>query len=307
MRKANKAIEKYFGNDIPDLEVLIRKTSLALVNSNPLIDFAESLPPNVIEVGGLQLREPQKLEKDVDEFLSAGKKGAVLMSLGTNMRSDRLGEERIEAFIKAFEAFPDYNFLWKFETPDKLSDKLPSNVKIMNWVKQNDILGHPNLKAFMTHSGLLSTHEATWHGVPTISIPFFADQLRNSFKSVKAGVGVKITIKTVTVEEIKKALNEVLGSYASYKKNAMIRSKIFKDRPQKPLDLAVWWCEYILRNPNPSHLQLSEFNFGILNGASFWDIQAIIVIALIILVVGIKKLFKKLFKGKKVDASKKRN
>lgn len=277
---------------------------MAFVNSNPVIDFAESLPPNVIEVGGLQIKEPQPLDKDIDEFLSKGKKGSILMSLGSNVRSDRL-KDRIEMFIQAFSELSDYNFLWKFETPDSLKDKLPSNVMIKKWLKQNDILGHPNVKAFMSHSGLLSTHEATYHGIPVIGIPFFADQHRNLFRSMKAGVAVKIDVRTTNVEKIKSAILEVLNN-PKYKENTVKRSKLFKDRPHKPLETAVWWCEYLLRNPDSSHLKLPEFNLGIL-GSSFWDIQAIILGIILLLFIGIKRLLRKLFGKKKTDLNKKKN
>jgi ribosomal protein L22 len=32
-------------------------------------------------------------------------------------------------------------------------------------------------------------------------------------------------------------------------------SKIFKDRPTKPVDTALWWVEYVLRNEDTSHLK----------------------------------------------------
>lgn len=287
------------------MEELIRTTDLAFVNSNQAIDFAESLPPNVIEVGGLQVKEAQPVDKDIDEFLSNGKKGAILMSLGTNMRSDKLGEENIEKFLKAFAEIPEYNFLWKFETPEHLKDKLPANVMIKSWVKQNDVLGHVNIKAFMTHAGLLSTHEATYHGVPMIGIPFFADQYRNIFRSIKAEVAVKVEIKKASSDLIKAAILEVVNN-PKYLKNSQIRSELFKDRPMKPLDLAVWWCEYLLRNPKPSHLKLAEFNLG-LTGSSFWDMQAIILLVLISIILGIKRLVKKLFSNKTSNKNKKNN
>jgi len=40
-----------------------------------------------------------------------------------------------------------------------------------------------------------------------------------------------------------------------YLKNIKKASKVFKDRPQKPLDIAVWWVEYVLRHQDTSFLR----------------------------------------------------
>lgn len=56
------------------------------------------------------------------------------------MKSEDLGDERITHILKAFANFPDYTFLWKFES-DKLPIELPKNVFIRKWVPQNEVLG----------------------------------------------------------------------------------------------------------------------------------------------------------------------
>lgn len=48
-----------------------------------------------------------------------------------------------------------------------------------------------------------------------------------------------------------------------------IRSKRFRDQPEKPIERAVWWTEYILRNPNPVHLQSPVPKIGFLRSNLF--------------------------------------
>jgi len=268
-----------FGSDLPYAGDLEKRMQIALVNSHPAIEFAESLPPNVIEIGGMQIAKPKPVEKELDEFLLQGKKGSVLMSMGSNFKSEYLEESTIISILEAFRQLLDYNFIWKFENSDKIKD-LPKNVMIRPWLSQNDILAHPNVKAFISHSGMLSTLESTWHGVPIVGIPLFMDQIRNLKKSENAGVAVKVNVQTLTTEKLKAALLEVLEN-PKYRQNMKLRSELFRDQPQKPLDRAVWWCEYVMRNPKVTHLKPIEFNFGLL-GSHFWDIQLISIILIIL-------------------------
>jgi glucuronosyltransferase len=165
-----------FGPNVPPGHELEKQHVLMLVNSHPAVDYAESTTQNIIQVGGMQIKEPKPVPEEIEKFMLKGKKGAVMMTLGTNLRSDQMGEERIKMVVEAFKQVPDYNFLWKFETSEMLPN-LPTNVKIVDWLPQNDILAHPKLKLFITHAGLLSTHETTWHGVPMVklivSLPFY--------------------------------------------------------------------------------------------------------------------------------------
>lgn len=292
MPAINVQLRKQFGANSPSGEDLEKLHSIMLVNSNPAIDYAESLPPNIIQVGGLQIKEPKSLPNDINQFILKGKKGAVVMGLGTNIRSDQIGHKAIHSIIEAFRQIPDYNFIWKFETSEMIKD-LPSNVMVRHWIPQSDILAHPNTKAFITHGGLLSVHESIWYGVPMLVMPMFSDQHRNSFRIVSAGIAHKIDYHTLNTDKFKRGIIEVLHS-PKYRKNIQLKSKRFKDQPEKPIDRAVWWCEYVIRNPKPSHLRQAEFNFGLL-GSHFWDIQMIIILMIIIVIVCFRKIFQFIF------------
>lgn len=115
----------------------------------------------------------------MEKFISEGKNGAVLFSLGTNIKSDQLGAMAQIKILEALEQIPEYNFLWKFES-DTLPVNPSKNVLVRPWLPQNDLLGHPKIKLFITHSGGLSTTEASWYGVPLVAIPFMVDQHRVS-------------------------------------------------------------------------------------------------------------------------------
>lgn len=303
MPAIDKQMKKIFGAKSPSADYLDKLHFLMLVNSNPAIDYAESLPPNIIQIGGAQIQETKTLPHDINQFILKGKKGAVVMGLGTNIRSDQLGAEVINSIIEAFRQVPEYNFIWKFETSEMIKD-LPPNVMIRDWIPQSDILAHKNLKAFITHGGLLSVHEAIWHGVPMLVMPMFSDQHRNSFRIVSAGVAHKVDFHTLTTGKFKKGIIEVLHS-PKYRKNVQLKSKRFRDQPEKPIDRAMWWCEFIMRNPKPNHLRQAEFNFGLL-GSHFWDIQIIIILIIIFAIACLRRIVRLIFCTSKVNVDDKK-
>lgn len=59
---------------------------------------------------------------------------------------------------------------------------LGSNIKIINWAPQNDILGRPGVGVFLTQGGINSLYEAAYHAKPVVTIPLIADQEGNAVK-----------------------------------------------------------------------------------------------------------------------------
>ena len=64
---------------------------------------------------------------------------------------------------------------------------LGSNVKLVDWVPQNDVLGHPAVKAFVTHAGVNSLYEAAYHAKPIVAVPLIADQPSNAAQASTHG------------------------------------------------------------------------------------------------------------------------
>ncbi|KAB0804986.1 hypothetical protein PPYR_01956 [Photinus pyralis] len=245
-------LTKYFPN-APPLQTLIDNVSLVLLNSHFAIEGARPYVPNMIEIGGFHVEKPKPLSADLKKFLDDASEGAIFFSLGTNVKSSHLPKEKLDEIVKCFAKLK-LKVVWKFE---KRSLQLPSNVYADEWLPQTDILAHPNVKAFVTHGGRLSTIEALHYGVPVIGIPFFSDQEYNIADCVNKGYGVRLNYKELTADTLNHALLEVAGN-PTYSRNAKLRSDILHDQPLPPLDIATYWVEYIIRHDGAFHLQCAS-------------------------------------------------
>nr|CAD7604575.1 unnamed protein product [Timema genevievae] len=210
------------------------------------------------------------------------KEGVVYFSLGSNLQSSDMPEYKREAFLKAFSKLKQ-KVLWKFEA-DNLPGQ-PANVKIQKWLPQSDILGHPNIRLFMTHGGLLSTQEAIYNGVPLVGIPIFADQKVNVLKSEESGFAKMVDFQNITEASLDLVLNEVLSN-PTYLNNAKRISKIYLDQPKPPMDLAVYWTEYVIRHKGAPHLRSAALDLNWFQ-LHLLDVAAVLFLILTIVIVGL--------------------
>ncbi|WOG93987.1 hypothetical protein DCAR_0313277 [Daucus carota subsp. sativus] len=94
--------------------------------------------------------------------------------------------------------------------PAELSDATKERGCIVSWVFQEEVLAHPAIGLFLTHSGWNSTLEGLVEGVPMICWPYFVDQQVNSrfVQEVwRVGIDMKDTCDRVTIE---KAVREIM-------------------------------------------------------------------------------------------------
>lgn len=109
--------------------------------------------------------------------------GFVFVSMGSSVQASGMPEALRQIFVAVFSALP-YNVIWKWEGA-KIKD-LPTNVRTAAWWPQQELLGHPKLRAFVSHGGLLSLHEAAYHGAPTLVLPVFCDHDGNAAQAGKS-------------------------------------------------------------------------------------------------------------------------
>ncbi|KAF9608289.1 hypothetical protein IFM89_008574 [Coptis chinensis] len=82
---------------------------------------------------------------------------------------------------------------------------------LASWCPQEQVLSHPSIGGFLTHSGWNSTLESVSSGVPMICWPFFAEQQTNCrFSCTTWGIGMEIdtNVKRDEVESLVRELME---------------------------------------------------------------------------------------------------
>nr|GEX65834.1 7-deoxyloganetin glucosyltransferase-like [Tanacetum cinerariifolium] len=82
---------------------------------------------------------------------------------------------------------------------------------LVGWCPQEQVLNHPSIGGFLTHSGWNSTLESISSGVPMICWPFFADQQVNCWLSCnKWGIAMEID-NDVKRDEVGKLVAELMN------------------------------------------------------------------------------------------------
>uniref|UniRef100_A0A3B3V6M7 UDP-glucuronosyltransferase n=1 Tax=Poecilia latipinna TaxID=48699 RepID=A0A3B3V6M7_9TELE len=214
-------------------------------------NFPRPLLPNFKFVGGIHCKPAKPLPKKIEKFVqSSGDAGIIVFSLGSMVKN--LTTEKANMIASALAQLPQ-KVLWRYS--GKIPDTLGSNTKLYDWMPQNDLLGHPKTKAFITHGGANGVFEAIYHGVPMVGIPTFADQPDNMVQMEAKGAAVVVNLNFMTTEVLRDAVNTVIND-KSYKENAMRLSKIHHDRPMSPRDEAVFWIEFTMRNKGAKHLRV---------------------------------------------------
>ncbi|EDW76287.2 uncharacterized protein Dwil_GK14743 [Drosophila willistoni] len=300
--KNGKIYNSHFGNDpeMPSYEDLKKNVSLVFFASHGISEGP--IRPNVpaaIEVGGIQIKDkPDPLPQNMEKFLNEAKHGAVLLSLGSNVKSSLLKPEIVQKIFSVLSKLK-HNVIWKWEDLENTPGK-SANILYSKWVPQDDILAHPNLKLFITHAGKGGITEAQYHGKPMLALPVFGDQPANAESMVKAGFGVSLELLTLEEEAFEESLLEVLKN-PKYAQAVGTFSSLYRDRPLSARQNVLYWSEYVIRHRGAPHLQSPVVHMGVIaaNNLDIYLLLAgILLISLLLLKVFIKFVCRKINAGK---------
>ncbi|XP_064641719.1 UDP-glucuronosyltransferase 1A9-like isoform X2 [Lineus longissimus] len=275
------AADQYFMDfhNTPIFEIQ-KESKLWLCDIGMVLDTPKPVSPNAIHVGGLNIRKAKSLpEGALKQFVDSASDGFVLVSFGSFVKY--FPDKIVNILLDTFRDVP-YKIVWKWDKHMLKADQvLPRNVLAVNWVPQNDVLGHRNIKLFLTHCGNGGQHEALYNGVPMVGLPLFADQMFNC-KRVEGRFGRHIRGRNLSKDKLLNMIMDVIRDQ-KYFENVKKASAIFRDQPMEPREIAAYWVDHVIKY-GASHLQ-SKTNEMSWIQILMWDVLfvvcAVIFIALI--------------------------
>ena len=111
------------------------------------------------------------------ESSKSAEHGVIILAFGSQEGIRAVFEMVLNKFLEAFTGLKEKAIVQYKATREV---NIPGNVLARSWLPQNDILGHPKTKLFISHCGANSQMEGLYHAVPMICIPFQMEQEYNS-------------------------------------------------------------------------------------------------------------------------------
>lgn len=289
--KLENVIRGSFLPDSPSLSDLERNVSFMMSHTHPAIHPRHPLMPYSVQIACAHCKLPQKLPQEFEDFLeSSGIHGTIYFSLGQQTKGTAMPKQMQRKIIKAFEQLPQ-KILWKFEND---IENLPANVKLVKWAPQQDLLGHPKVRLFISHGGGLSTLEAAYHGCPLLGFPLSVDQLGNIASAMESGFADYLEWRTFTVNQLLEKIHHMLSNQ-SYQDQATKLSGLLQDHLQSPAETAAFWIEYTIRHHGASHLRSGAENVNFFQ-YFLLDVIGAVTVILTAILIGSYYFFKKIYR-----------
>ncbi|XP_064609044.1 UDP-glucuronosyltransferase 2C1-like [Liolophura sinensis] len=228
-----------------DMIDLAAKCELYLYNYDVILSYPVPMMPNHVMVGGITAGPAQPLPPVLNDFYQRVKDGVILVTFGSNVGD--LSQKTSDIMKGALRRF-NTNVLWKQETEGE-----DGNIKTMKWLPQNDLLGNPKTKVFVSHCGNNGVFEALYHGVPLVCTVLYGDQFYNGVRVERWKAGRTLSLLTASEEDVYEAINDVLTDPV-YRRNMKKASEMYHSQPMTAHQRAAFWIEHVL-NYGSAHLR----------------------------------------------------
>ena len=238
---SDEMVKKYVTNKpIKTLQELASNAKIWLLHLDITLDYPRPIMQNVIYVGGLTTKPSRRLPAQLEDFVSGGINETIVVSFGstTALLPPEINMKLYDAFLRLRQ-----RVVWRY-TGHLLQSR--DNILLLPWLPQNDLLGHPHTRLFVTHCGANGQFEALYHAVPMIGLPIYADQPYNCERMEYKGYGIHMNIANFTTEELLFNIQRVLQE-PRYTRNIQEASSFFHAQPLSPKNRSVFWIEHVLK------------------------------------------------------------
>ncbi|XP_043720804.1 7-deoxyloganetin glucosyltransferase-like [Telopea speciosissima] len=211
-----------------------QKAAAVILNTFDALDqdildsLSTMLPPRVYTIGPLQLLLNQ-LQNDDDDLKSRKEESGRLECLNSKEPGSvvyvNFGSITVMTHQQLTEfawglANSEQTFLWIIRSnlvvsestvfPPEFMIRTKERGMLAGWCPQEQVLSHPAIGGFLTHSGWNSTLDSICGGVPVICWPFFSEQPTNCrYSCVNWGIGDEIQ-QDVKREDVEKLVRELM-------------------------------------------------------------------------------------------------
>ncbi|KAI4101562.1 MAG: hypothetical protein L6R37_004888 [Teloschistes peruensis] len=279
---------------------------LMLVNSFFGVEVPKDLPPNVVAIGPVLADKYDGLDDAMVQFLEIHRR-VLYIALGTHVLlgggalekilegvMSSLGDTLIDGVIWSIREMARRQFnlkatartsSGKLSSVQELLDGHDPSFRFFEFAPQRALLAHPSIRCYLTHGGASSTNESVYHGVPTVTIGIYFDQLQNAIRLRDAGVSVPLDKLRFTAQDLSSAIASIMqDSSGSFRQNCQ-RLKQVAGVASRRKFLAADMIEEVLfdhqgrrdgpESGRPLHLQTADMRMPYWK-ANNWDLFALI-------------------------------
>lgn len=226
---------------------LYRLTEFTIVYRDEILEAPSPRMPNTLFLPGMTYSPAKPLPKNMEAIFNRAINGVIVVTFGGQINS--MPTHIFHKFINVFKLLDGYEVVWKLSKQPVEAlpiDAIPKNVHFLEWIPQNDCLGHEKTKLFINHCGNNGQYESLYHGVPMLGFPLFVpEQHHNAFRVTDRGYGLSLNIREFSEEQLNNAISECLIN-STILKNVKWASNVLKDR-KHPKYEAVYWIEHVTK------------------------------------------------------------
>ena len=271
-------------NDIPSINPpittvdIVSKGIFYFVMDDLSIAYPRPLMPNMQYVGDIMPQSINSLPDNIANFVNAAEHGVIIVSFGSFF--DYFPPHIAAKFCSVFHQIPQ-KVIWKLKKR-YLCEADPDKILLLDWLPQNDLLGHDNVKLFISHCGINSVLEAAYHGTPIMGFPLGLDQPYHAARVQHRGMGYQMSIRDFTEDQLVENIHNILIN-ESISANVARASRIMRNKLNTPEKRVSYWVQHLVDHGD-AHLRTNAFK---LNLFQFYSLDVLLVVLLIITIIAL--------------------